>query len=124
MGRGNRSDRHDGLGPALGLLLKARREAAELSLHQLSIRTGVSSQYLSRLERGQYANPSLRILTQLARNLDICAEDLYAVTGCILPVDLPSFAPYLRAKHPDWPEVVVRELMDFYSFLKQKHSLR
>jgi transcriptional regulator with XRE-family HTH domain len=124
MGQGKRSDRRDGLGPALGLLLKARREAADLSLHQLSVRTGVTSQYLSRLERGQYANPSLRVLTQLARNLDIRAEDLYAITGCILPVDLPSFSPYLRAKHPDWPELVVRELTDFYCFLKQKHSLR
>lgn len=108
----------------LGNLLKARRESMGLSLNQLAIQVHISRPYLSRLERGEYAHPSPRILAQLAQRLQIRLEDLYALTGYMRAADLPSFGPYLRAKHPNWPELYYAELSDFYEFLKYKHSLR
>ena len=124
MEQDNQSDHLDGTAQTLGSLLKAKREAGGLSLTQLAARLGISRPYLSRLERGEYAHPSVRILTQLAKCLGIRSEDLYALTGYIVPSDLPSFGAYLRAKHPDWPEGVRAELIEFYDFLKHKYSLK
>lgn len=119
----NRSGRHSTGGSPLGDLIKSKREAAGLTLTQLASAIGVSRLYLSRLERGEYAHPSSRVLTQLVKQLDISVDDAYAVTGYTLPADLPSFGPYVRAKHSDWPDVALQELESFYDFLKQKYSV-
>lgn len=123
MGSGNRSDRREYLSSTLGGILKARREARGLSLTQLAAEAGISRPYLSRLERGEYIHPSVKVLIMLAECLGIASEDLYALTGYLRPTELPSFGPYLRAKHPDWPESVRAELTEFYDFLSQKYSL-
>jgi transcriptional regulator with XRE-family HTH domain len=119
----NRSDRPNGGDSPLGNLLKTKRESAGLTLTELAEQLSVSRPYLSRLERGEYAHPSPTVLSQMARCLDIGIEDLYAITGYMIPTDLPSFGSYLRAKHPTWPEVASRGLEDFYDFLKQKYTL-
>ena len=123
MGYITESDLHKVGASTLGDLLRSRRETAGLSLTEMAAKLGISRPYLSRLERGEYSNPSPKVLIQLSKSLDILAEDLYAMTGCLLPADLPSFVPYLRAKHPDWPDLVIAELDDFCDFLKQKYSL-
>ena len=123
MGYRTESDLHKVGVSTLGDLLRSRRESAGLSLTEMAAKLGISRPYLSRLERGEYTNPSPKILIQLGKSLDIRIEDLYAMTGCLLPTDLPSFVPYLRAKHPDWPDLVIAELDDFCDFLKHKHSL-
>ncbi len=119
----NRSDHRKVGNSALGHLLKAEREAAGLSLTQLSAELDVSRPYLSRLERGEYAHPSPKVLNQIVKRLGISIEDAYAVTGYTLPKELPSFGPYVRAKHMDWPEDVVQQLENFYDFLKYKYEL-
>lgn len=124
MAQGKQSDHLDGEAQALGSLLRAKREVGGFSMTQLASRLGISRPYLSRLERGVYAHPSPRVLSQMTKCLDIRAEDLYALTGYTVPSDLPSFGAYLRAKHPDWPEVVVAELTEFYDFLRHKYSLK
>lgn len=124
MGKATPFDRHDKRVSTLGSLLKARREAAGLSITQVAVQIGVSRPYLSRLERDQYAHPSPQLICRIAKRLDIDPEDLYAVTGYLLPTGLPSFGPYLRTKHPDWPDMVLTELTDFYEFLEHKYGLK
>lgn len=119
----NQSGRHSTGGSPLGDLIKSRREAAGLTLTQLAAELTISRPYLSKLERGKYTHPSSRILAQLVKRLDISVEDVYAITGYMLPKDLPSFGPYLRAKHADWPEAALQELESFYDFLKHKYSV-
>jgi transcriptional regulator with XRE-family HTH domain len=118
-----KSDRLNPPAGPLGELIRTKRAAAGLTLTQLAVQVGVCRPYLSRLERGEYAHPSPRVLAQLAKWLDISHEDLYAITGYMLPSDLPSFGPYLRAKHAEWPDHVLQELDSFYDFLKHKYSL-
>lgn len=118
-----RSDRHDAVANTLGSLLKAKREAGGLSLTQFAAQIGISRQYLSRLEHGEYAHPSARVLTRMIQRLGIHGEDLYALTGNLLPSELPSFGPYLRAKYPEWPEMARTELTQFYAFVKYKYKL-
>jgi transcriptional regulator with XRE-family HTH domain len=117
-------DLRNGRTPVLGNLLRAEREAAGLSQAMFAAQIGVSRPYLSRLERGKYAHPSPGILARMAKLLHISADDLYAVTGYVLPTDLPSFGAYLRARHPDWPEAVLAEIEDFYWFIRDKYSLQ
>jgi transcriptional regulator with XRE-family HTH domain len=103
-------------------MLRAKREAEGLTITQLASELGISRTYLSRLERGEYAHPSVKILSHMADRFDVRHEDLYALADYMRPTELPGFGPYLRAKHPDWPEVVRIELTDFYDFLKHKYS--
>lgn len=123
MQNANRLGRHKSGNSALGRLLKARREAAGLSLTKLAAELGVTRQYLSRIERGDYEHPSFKLINQVTKQLDISLEDVYIATGYTLPKELPSFGPYVRAKHTDWPEDVVQQLESFYEFLKYKYTL-
>lgn len=108
----------------LASVLRSRREAAGLSQAQMAAKLGVSRPHLSRLEHGTASHPSLKVLLQISNHLHVPVEDLSAMTHTLAPLDLPSFGPYLRAKHPDWPETVFTELADFYDFVKGKHSLK
>lgn len=117
------SDHHNEALMTLGTTLRMRREAAGLSRTELAKRLQVSLPHLSRLERDEVTHPSLKLLQRIAKCLDIRLEDLYALTGLLLPTDLPDFIPYLHAKHPDWPDLVVAELADFCDFLQHKYSL-
>jgi transcriptional regulator with XRE-family HTH domain len=78
---------------------------------------GISRPYLSKLEHGKQLHPSPVILSRIARRLAVSAEDLYALTGYLPAEDLPELAPYLRAKHPDWPKSLIREVDNYCSYL-------
>jgi transcriptional regulator with XRE-family HTH domain len=66
----------------LGALLRAQRQAAELSLRELSARTNVSNAYLSQLERGLH-EPSLSVLRAIASALGIPLGSLLAGAGVL-----------------------------------------
>jgi transcriptional regulator with XRE-family HTH domain len=81
----------------LGGYLREQRQAAQLSLRQLSEVAGVSNPYLSQIERG-LKRPSAEILQQLAKGLRISAESLYVRAGILEE----------QADHGDTPAVDVR----------------
>jgi transcriptional regulator with XRE-family HTH domain len=66
----------------LGSLIRAQREAARLSLRDLSALTNVSNPYLSQIERGLH-EPSVRVLRSIADALGLSAEDLLASAGLL-----------------------------------------
>lgn len=70
------------LGSSLGDYLREQRQAAQLSLRQLSELAGVSNPYLSQIERG-LKRPSAEILQQLAKGLQVSAESLYVRAGIL-----------------------------------------
>ena len=67
---------------ALGEQLRAQRQAAGLSLRELSERTDVSNAYLSQLERG-LNEPSLSVLSAIAAALDVPLGTLLARAGLL-----------------------------------------
>ena len=67
---------------ALGELIRSQRKLAKLSLRDLAARTHVSNPYLSQLERGLH-EPSVRVLTSIARALNMSAETLLAQAGIV-----------------------------------------
>ena len=78
---------------SLGELIRSQRKLAKLSLRDLAARTHVSNPYLSQLERGLH-EPSVRVLTSIARALNMSAETLLAQAGIVdedrVEVDEPA----------------------------------
>jgi transcriptional regulator with XRE-family HTH domain len=115
---------HDKLPPTLADLLKSRRETAGVTLTAMAAELEISRSQLIRLESGENKHPSPALLGRMIRRLQVKPEDLYALTGCIPPTDLPGFVPYLRAIHPDWPDEAITILDELHDFLRYKYSLR
>ena len=67
---------------ALGTLLRAQRQAAGLTLRELSERTRVSNAYLSQLERGLH-EPSLSVLRAIAEALEVPLGTLLSRAGVL-----------------------------------------
>ena len=73
---------------AFGAFIHTQRKLAKLSLRELAGLSDVSNAYLSQLERGLH-QPSMRVVTQVARALGIPAETLLAQAG-LLDGDRPE----------------------------------
>ncbi len=67
---------------ALGELIRAQRQQAELTLRELAARTNVSNPYLSQIERGLH-EPSVRVLKAIAAALNLSAESLLQQAGLL-----------------------------------------
>jgi transcriptional regulator with XRE-family HTH domain len=65
---------------ALGAFIRRQREAANLSLRGAAERAGISNPYLSQLERGLH-EPSVRVLSAVARALRVPADELLQQAG-------------------------------------------
>lgn len=68
--------------PAIGAYIREQREQAKVSARQLAQAAGVSSPYLSQVERG-LRRPSADILQQIAKGLRISAAALYEQAGIL-----------------------------------------
>ncbi|MFX1759337.1 transcriptional regulator [Rhodococcus gordoniae] len=66
----------------IGAFIRSQREAAQVSLRQLSKLAGVSNPYLSQVERG-LRKPSAEVLAQIAKGLRLSAEVLYVRAGIL-----------------------------------------
>lgn len=66
----------------LGQFIHAQRKLAKLSLRELAALSDISNAYLSQLERGMH-QPSMRVLTQVARALGVPTEVFLAHAGLI-----------------------------------------
>lgn len=108
----------------LGRLIRDTRKAAGLSQRQLGDSIGVSRELISRLESGSCQGIGPGALMRFAKQFNVNPADVCAITGWLLPTDLPDFASYLRAKNPGWPDRLIDELTEYYDFVKQKHSLQ
>jgi transcriptional regulator with XRE-family HTH domain len=65
---------------ALGSFIRTQRQLANLSLREMAELAKVSNPYLSQVERGLHA-PSVRVLTSIARALNLSADILLAQAG-------------------------------------------
>jgi transcriptional regulator with XRE-family HTH domain len=66
----------------LGTAIRAERVTAGLSLRDLAERARVSNAYLSQIERGLH-EPSISVLSAIARALDVSLEALLARAGVL-----------------------------------------
>ncbi|MBA7563896.1 hypothetical protein ES708_05557 [subsurface metagenome] len=68
----------------LGKIIKQRRVAAGLTLKELAAKSGISSSYLGRLERGE-RSPSAIVLGKLARPLGFGEAEMLTIAGLLPP---------------------------------------
>jgi transcriptional regulator with XRE-family HTH domain len=66
--------------PLIGALIRARRKQLRMTLRTLSEAAGISTGYLSVIERDQ-SIPSLGTLAQISRHLDVSMDYFIAVPG-------------------------------------------
>src|SRR5919112_6655795 len=67
---------------ALGEFIRAQRRLADLSLREMATMTDVSNAYLSQIERGLH-QPSVRVLSAIARALHVPPDELLAAAGLL-----------------------------------------
>lgn len=65
---------------SIGKYLKELRQAARMTTREASIRSGVSSPYISEVEQGK-KNPSPLVLRKLAKVYEVNYEELFSVAG-------------------------------------------
>ena len=90
----------------LGRFIHAQRKLAKLSLRELAGLSDISNAYLSQLERGLH-QPSMRVVTQVARALGIPAETFLAQAGLLDDAD-PTTAGASTAPGSGSAEAAIR----------------
>lgn len=108
--------------PRLTQLLIDGRIAAGLARNEAAQRIGVSPAYLGRLERGEYFNPSPRILVAAAEVYEMPQADLFEAAGYLASSELPTLASYLHATCEGLSDSAIGEIIDFCDFVKKRHE--
>jgi transcriptional regulator with XRE-family HTH domain len=127
-GRTSKPDRSAEITAAeFGDRMRAARRRRELTLREVSEATGISITYLSDLERGVLANPTLDKLVGIARSLGVSVDELLGEpgreegTGEAVPrsltefAALPQFNDAVAAQSKRWrtpPDALRREWLD------------
>jgi len=104
----------------LGDYLREQREAAKLSVRQLSVLAGVSNPYLSQIERG-LRKPSAEVLQQLAKGLRISAEALYVRAGILDGEGRPDVELAIGSD-PRLTDRQRRALLDIYASFRAENE--
>ena len=105
----------------IGGFIRAQREAAQVSLRQLSQLAGVSNPYLSQIERG-LRKPSAEVLGQIAKGLRLSAEVLYVRAGILEPSETSEVRDAI-VNDTAITERQKRVLLDIYaSFCQQREA--
>ena len=107
----------------LGELIRRRRQELGMSTHELGARIGARNSTVVRLEQGAFAAPSPDKLARIAEVLGITLADIYGHAGYAVPEDLPEFHAYLPARYRELPEAAVKELIDLFDSLIDRHGL-
>ena len=110
-----------------GLWLKRKREERDLTVRQLAKFSGVSSGYISQVERGKRNTPTQKILLKLAKPLKISLQEIYEAAGLYdtltkyqdkIAEESPNYN-FVKATHRKVPVLVSEdELETIERFLK------
>jgi len=106
-------------------ILKQKRIMAELTLHQLSVASGVSASHLGRIERGERF-PSGRILRKLAKPLGFEESELFTLADYLTPkppteVEEPPgrrLDPFVAKVLSEEPVEMQRSVIAIFTILK------
>jgi len=109
------------IGKQLGKRIKQIRKAAELTQERLAEKTGLSVEYISRLERGM-SQPSFKTFEALAKVLNVNAKDFFDFNGPVLFRDAKKEAKqkkeYIDAISSSLHAMEIRELAVVYNVTK------
>ncbi|MCK5576848.1 MAG: helix-turn-helix transcriptional regulator [Dehalococcoidales bacterium] len=85
-----------------GLMLRQQRLMIPMTLHDLTLKSGVSPSYLGRIERGERF-PSATILQRIARPLGFDIDELFTLAGYLStqPAAVSEASPDYSGNHLD-----------------------
>jgi len=89
---------------SLGARLRIYRTKKGLSLQKLADAVGASKAHIYDLETGGSTNPSLGLLTELSRALDVPIKVLVGESGDVSDKEPPQLAPLFRELRELKPE--------------------
>lgn len=107
----------------LAVIFRKRRSELGLSLRQVAARAGVNVGTVFAVEAATNLSPLPETLKALANALDLRVSDLYAVADWLPAGDLPTLAPYMRAKYHDLSDADIAATEAFIDKLRAKHDL-
>lgn len=113
----------------VGRVIKQRRLMAELTLSELSARSGVSTSHLGRIERRERL-PSASVLRKLAKPLGLSEVELFSFAGFLSPGtsgtfesaglrDIGRLDPYVATLLASEPVSTQRTLVGIFTILKE-----
>jgi transcriptional regulator with XRE-family HTH domain len=105
-----------------GKYIKQQRQAKGLSSRALARAIGVNDATIVRIEQGAIEAPRPNLLSAIARELDLPLSDVFAYADYVVPQELPSFTPYLRAKYGELPPEAVEQLERSFAKLAKKYG--
>ena len=105
----------------LGACIRGAREKRHLSARRLSAELHMPQSYISRIEAGDFKQPSPEKLRRIAEYLELDYDDLCALAGYQAP-GLPGFLPYLRTKY-DMNDEDARHLSEYFERLRRQHGI-
>ncbi len=107
---------------ALGAMIRAQREFADLSLRQLAESADVSNAYLSQVERGIH-EPSVRVLQGIAEALGLSMQAFLRQAGIIEGEEAPAGVETAIGADPDLSDAQKKALIAVYrSYLAETPS--
>ena len=109
---------------SLGQAIRAIREAERLSQKEVAEAAGIDQSYLSMIESDQRRNPGIRIMSRLARALQVSVDELAAFAGYLPqqqpPDPLTERALRLFRQLPRWRQEDVVAQLELYLRLKDE----
>lgn len=87
----------------LGRMVAAARARTGMSTRQLAPLLGISNSWITKLEQGQYLDPSPALLAKVVDVLDIDPQRVDRLMPGALAASLPSLRTYFRIKHAVTP---------------------
>jgi transcriptional regulator with XRE-family HTH domain len=107
----------------LGGFLRRRRIERKLGLRALARLSGLNSQTILRIERGDFLTPGPDKLKALARALRIPLSDLWNLAGYHVDEEMPNTLPFLRAKYRDLPDETLDALTQDVASVLRQHGI-
>ena len=105
-----------------GAYIRQARQQQGLSSRALARVVGVNDATIVRIEQGAIEAPRPNVLSAIARALELPLSDVFAMADYVTPKDLPTFAPYLRAKYGELPPDAVAELQQSFDRIAQRYG--
>lgn len=106
----------------LGELVKKIRQSKGLSQKDVADASNLARSYISRLEDGDFASPSVMTLLRLAKGLNMSNEEMFNLAGVTVKAkQYPELPVYLRAE-TNLPEEAIRQITDYVELIKLKYS--
>lgn len=106
----------------LGRYLREARQRKGYSTRSLAAKAGVVMSTIVRVEHGERAAPRPEVLRAIAEALDLPLSDVFARAEYVVPSELPSFTPYLRAKYGELPPEAVEQLQRSFERIAKRHG--